>query len=51
MPPGSLIALIHRGGEFIFPRGSTRLLEGDRLTIIGEPLGIQKLREKYGDEN
>lgn len=51
MPPGSLIALIHRGGEIIFPRGSTRLLEGDRLTIIGEPLGIQKLREKYGNEN
>ncbi len=51
MPPGSLIALIHRGGEIIFPRGSTRLLEGDRLTIIGEPLGVQKLRENYGDEN
>ncbi|MFQ5822972.1 MAG: amino acid permease [bacterium] len=48
MPHGSLIALIHRSGEIIFPGGSTVLQEGDRLTIIGEPLGIQKLDEKYG---
>jgi mannitol/fructose-specific phosphotransferase system IIA component (Ntr-type) len=51
MPLGSLVALIHRGGEIIFPRGSTRLEAGDRLTIIGEPLGVQKLREKYSDDN
>ena len=51
MPNGSLIALIHRNGEIIFPRGGTTLQKGDRLTIIGELLGIQKLREKYGEEN
>lgn len=49
MPKGSLIALIHRGGEIIFPRGSTILKEGDRLTIIGEPIGIRKLAARYRD--
>jgi mannitol/fructose-specific phosphotransferase system IIA component (Ntr-type) len=51
LPQGSLIALIRRGGEIIIPRGSTVLQEGDRLTIIGEPMGIQLLNQKYGDEN
>lgn len=49
MPPGSLIALIRRDGEIIFPRGRTVLKEGDRLTIIGEPMNIQKLNELYGN--
>jgi amino acid transporter/mannitol/fructose-specific phosphotransferase system IIA component (Ntr-type) len=47
LPPGSLIAMIHRGGEIIFPRGRTVLREGDRMTIIGEPKGIQELYERY----
>ncbi|MFQ5769601.1 MAG: amino acid permease, partial [bacterium] len=51
MPEGSLIAVIHRGGEIIIPRGRTVLKEGDRLTIIGEPLGLQKLNQKYGEGN
>jgi mannitol/fructose-specific phosphotransferase system IIA component (Ntr-type) len=51
MPKGSLIALIHRRGEIIFPSGGTVLKEGDRLTIIGEPFGIQTLSQKYGEEH
>lgn len=51
MPKGSLIALIHRHAEIIIPRGSTVLQEGDRLTIIGEPLEIQQLNQKYGGKN
>ncbi|MFQ5866026.1 MAG: amino acid permease [bacterium] len=50
MPKGSLIAIIHRGGDIIIPRGRTVLKEGDRLTVIGEPLGIQKLNRMYGEE-
>lgn len=50
LPPGSLIAMIHRGGEIIFPRGRTVLKEGDRMTIIGEPKGIQELYERYARE-
>ncbi len=47
LPQETLIALIHRDGEIIFPRGRTQLKEGDRMTIIGEPKGIQKLSEEY----
>ena len=48
MPEGSLVALIWRRGQSIVPRGATELREGDRLTIIGEPAGLQSLAELYG---
>lgn len=48
IPEGSLIAIIHRKGEIIIPRGRTRLHEGDRLTIIGEPQGIRELHRRFG---
>ncbi len=48
MPPGSLVALIRRYGSTIVPRGQTVLREGDRLTIIGEPEGLNQLEERYG---
>lgn len=47
MPDGSLIALIHRDGKIIFPRGRTVLKEGDRLTIIGEPKQIHDLSQDF----
>ncbi|MDX1547380.1 MAG: amino acid permease [Rhodothermales bacterium] len=47
LPPGNLIALIHRDGQIIVPGGSTRLEAGDRITIIGEPEGIQRIYERY----
>lgn len=47
MPEGSLIALIHRYGKTIVPRGRTRLEIGDRLTIIGDPDGLDILRKEY----
>jgi amino acid transporter/mannitol/fructose-specific phosphotransferase system IIA component (Ntr-type) len=47
LPVGSLIAIIHRSGEIIIPRGRTVLHEHDRLTIIGYPKGIQELYDKY----
>ena len=47
MPEDCLVALIRRRGETIVPRGLTVLLEGDRLTIIGDAQGIQKLNNKY----
>jgi NhaP-type Na+/H+ and K+/H+ antiporter len=48
MPEGSLIALIWRRGRSIVPRGATELQDGDRLTVIGEPEGLQALAEEYG---
>ena len=47
MPEGCLVALIRRRGETIVPRGLTVLLEGDRLTIIGDEQGIEQLNNKY----
>ena len=47
MPEGSLVALIRRKGETIVPRGNTVLMEGDRLTIIGDTYGISQLKDKY----
>lgn len=36
-PEGALIGGIIRAGEVIVPRGSTRLLGGDRLIVISQP--------------
>jgi len=43
-----LIALIRRGDFTFVPRAGTVIGEDDRLTIIGEPEGIQKLQQQYG---
>jgi mannitol/fructose-specific phosphotransferase system IIA component (Ntr-type) len=47
MPEDCLVAVIRRRGETIVPRGLTVLLEGDRLTIIGDAQGIEQLNNKY----
>lgn len=44
---GALIALVHRKGTVVIPRGRTRLEEGDRLTIVGEPNAIRELRLRF----
>jgi len=43
IPEGALVALIRREDQIIVPRGSTRLLYGDRLTIIGNPETIGEM--------
>jgi amino acid transporter/mannitol/fructose-specific phosphotransferase system IIA component (Ntr-type) len=50
MPEGSLVALIRRSGRIIVPRGGTVLIEGDRLTIIGESVGLREVTKRYGEE-
>jgi len=47
LPPGCLIILIKRQDDFIVPTGNTRLEEHDRLTITGEPKGIQLLYNSF----
>ncbi len=42
-----LVAIVQRGEKIITPRGDTMLLEGDIITIIGEPKGIKSIFEKY----
>ena len=48
LPDGTLIVMIRRGDKSVIPRGDTVLLDGDRLTVIGQPEGISALRERYG---
>ncbi|MEO0477159.1 MAG: amino acid permease, partial [Planctomycetota bacterium] len=43
----TLVALMHRNGMTITPRGTTVIEDGDRLTMIGQPQGIARLRERY----
>jgi len=45
LPDGTLIATLRRGDELIIPTGGTALVEGDRLTVIGQPQAIRSLRE------
>ena len=47
LPEGTLIALVRRGHEVVIPRGATVLERGDRLTIIGEPVGLGTLAERF----
>jgi amino acid transporter/mannitol/fructose-specific phosphotransferase system IIA component (Ntr-type) len=47
LPEGTLIALIRRGDEALVPGGDTILEDGDRLTAIGDPAAIRKLRHRY----
>ena len=47
LPEGTLIPMLRRDGELIFPGGGTELRRGDRLTVIGRPEGIGALRARY----
>jgi len=46
-PEGCLVALIHRRGHMVVPRGSTVLEEDDQLTIIGDERGIRSLKDQF----
>ncbi|HEY5672921.1 MAG TPA: amino acid permease [Malonomonas sp.] len=51
IPNGCLVALLSRAGQSFVPNIGTILREGDRLTIIGEELGLAELRDNYADGN
>jgi Trk K+ transport system NAD-binding subunit len=42
MPNGTMIVLVRRDGDVIYPRGDTRLQIGDQLTLMGP---IESVRE------
>ncbi len=43
-----LVAMIHRRGQMIVPRGGSVLEVDDQLTVIGDESGINALKEQYG---
>ncbi len=46
----ALVALLRRGEEVMDARQDTELREGDRLTILGTPEVIDRLRRRFGEE-
>jgi len=49
LPEGSLITLITRAHRTILPNGKTKILNGDRLTIIGSEEALKIIQEKFKD--
>lgn len=47
LPAGVRVALVRREGQLTIPDGSSTLNEGDQVTIIGAPAGIDRLYELY----
>jgi len=47
---GTLVALVSRRAGVVVPTGSTVLEEGDRLTILGGPAALERIRDRYGGE-
>jgi len=45
LPEGCLIALLTRDNLTIIPQGNTLLQKGDRITIIGEPKVMNKIKK------
>ena len=50
LPEGCLVAALRRGGRTLVPRGHTRLEEGDKLLIFGEPEVIAGLYARFEGE-
>ncbi len=47
LPGESLITIVRRGGQVIFPHGDTVLREGDELFVIGQKEDIEALIDEY----
>jgi basic amino acid/polyamine antiporter, APA family len=50
LPEETLVAIIHRDGQIIVPKGHTVLEEQDRLTIISNSRAIRGLYDKFSAE-
>ncbi len=42
LPEGTLILLIQRDGNLVIPRGNTRLVQGDRMTVVAQKQHIRE---------
>jgi cell volume regulation protein A len=47
LPPESLIAVVIRGGESIFPSGTTTLKSGDEILALTRPVYEEDLRKLF----
>jgi len=46
-PAGALVALVHRGDSSFVPTSDEVIMDGDRLTIIGNPGAVEILRARF----
>lgn len=44
LPPGVLVAMIRRGGEYLVPNGGTELQAGDVVLVLGEKKALEPVR-------
>jgi amino acid transporter/mannitol/fructose-specific phosphotransferase system IIA component (Ntr-type) len=47
-PESCVVVMIRRDGEYVVPRGSTKLCRSDAMTVIGDPDGILEVRALFG---
>ena len=45
LPKGVIVTSITRGGEVVLPSGDTVIVAGDRLSLLGESTGVEKIGE------
>ncbi len=45
--PGTLVVLVERDGRSLVPRPDMELLDGDRVTVLGDPDGIDATRRRF----
>lgn len=48
LPVGALIVLIHRGGQYLIPRGATRLMCGDSALMLADGDELRQVRQILG---
>ncbi len=48
LPPNALVLAVHRGGEYLIPRGDTRIRVGDVLTILGTLEDLEEVQARLG---
>lgn len=46
LPPGTLVVLIHRGGDFLVANGGSEILAGDSLLVLGPRPEIDAVRRQ-----
>jgi trk system potassium uptake protein TrkA len=50
LPRGTLVVAVKRGEQYMIPRGSTRLLAGDKVFLMGHPEPMRAIETRLVDD-
>ena len=50
LPPDALVILVHRGGEFLVPKGATTLQAGDSILVLALGDDLRAVQAKLGQQ-